>query len=89
MEIKKGFVPPMKAKPKRRERAVLPPNTDIKNMKCRACGERNSREWRRGPDGYKSLCNACGLHFAKLVKKEESLVSTYRPKKVQLKDLVS
>lgn len=36
---------------------------------CRQCGTTASPEWRRGPDGPKTLCNACGLAFAKKAKK--------------------
>ncbi|GAA6047596.1 hypothetical protein JCM3770_001582 [Rhodotorula araucariae] len=36
---------------------------------CRDCGTVESPEWRKGPDGPKSLCNACGLRYAKLVSK--------------------
>lgn len=32
-------------------------------------GTVESPEWRKGPDGPKSLCNACGLRYAKLVSK--------------------
>lgn len=46
-------------------------------------------EWRRGPDGFKSLCNACGIHYAKIVKKEESEVATYQPKKVDMNMLLN
>jgi len=37
---------------------------------CRSCGTTQTPEWRRGPDGGKSLCNACGLHYAKIIKRE-------------------
>lgn len=47
-------------------------NTD--NLFCRHCGTRDTPEWRRGPDGRKSLCNACGLHYSKLVKRENLVV---------------
>ncbi|GME86628.1 unnamed protein product [[Candida] boidinii] len=36
---------------------------------CAHCGSNETPEWRRGPDGERSLCNACGLFFAKLSKK--------------------
>ncbi|KAJ1677753.1 hypothetical protein EV182_005512, partial [Spiromyces aspiralis] len=36
---------------------------------CRSCGISDTPEWRRGPDGARTLCNACGLHYAKLTKK--------------------
>ncbi|WAR57265.1 hypothetical protein PtB15_8B312 [Puccinia triticina] len=32
---------------------------------CTSCGARNSPEWRKGPNGVKSLCNACGLRFSR------------------------
>jgi len=40
------------------------------SRKCNKCGTGDTPEWRRGPDGPHSVCNACGLHFAKLRKKE-------------------
>ena len=36
---------------------------------CHSCGNNETPEWRRGPDGARTLCNACGLHFAKLVRR--------------------
>ncbi|KAL8278948.1 hypothetical protein RQP46_008617 [Phenoliferia psychrophenolica] len=32
---------------------------------CANCGRTNSAEWRSGPTGPKSLCNACGLRWSK------------------------
>ncbi|KDQ19789.1 hypothetical protein BOTBODRAFT_169843 [Botryobasidium botryosum FD-172 SS1] len=32
---------------------------------CVTCGRTDSPEWRRGPLGAKTLCNACGLRWAK------------------------
>ena len=29
--------------------------------KCHSCNSRETPEWRRGPDGARTLCNACGL----------------------------
>jgi hypothetical protein len=37
---------------------------------CHSCGTTDTPEWRRGPDGCKSLCNACGLHYAKILRRE-------------------
>ncbi|KAM4064586.1 GATA zinc finger domain-containing protein [Hirsutella rhossiliensis] len=34
-------------------------------MKCHACGTGETPEWRCGPDGLGTLCNVCGLVFAK------------------------
>lgn len=36
---------------------------------CLHCGEASTPEWRRGPYGNRTLCNACGLFYRKLVKK--------------------
>lgn len=35
------------------------------NKQCAHCNRKDSPEWRKGPDGSRSLCNACGLRFAK------------------------
>lgn len=50
----------------------LPPPTDeapataTSNRKqCEACGTFDSPEWRKGSSGARSLCNACGLRFAR------------------------
>lgn len=34
---------------------------------CLACSATETPEWRRGPTGPRTLCNACGLFFAKQV----------------------
>lgn len=47
---------------KKRSRAPAPGS-------CQACATSETPEWRRGPDGARTLCNACGLHYAKLVRK--------------------
>eukprot|EP00013_Stygamoeba_regulata_P014246 CAMPEP_0177678310 /NCGR_PEP_ID=MMETSP0447-20121125/28942_1 /TAXON_ID=0 /ORGANISM="Stygamoeba regulata, Strain BSH-02190019" /LENGTH=352 /DNA_ID=CAMNT_0019187307 /DNA_START=280 /DNA_END=1336 /DNA_ORIENTATION=+ len=33
--------------------------------KCCFCGRKDTPEWRRGPDGRRTLCNACGLIYKK------------------------
>ncbi|KAF8508102.1 GATA zinc finger-domain-containing protein, partial [Hysterangium stoloniferum] len=53
-----------KAKYRKRSRANPP-------GKCHSCNIRETPEWRRGPDGARTLCNACGLHYAKLMRKRE------------------
>ncbi|CAN8101249.1 unnamed protein product [Discula destructiva] len=37
---------------------------------CTDCGTLDSPEWRKGPSGPKTLCNACGLRWAKREKKK-------------------
>ncbi|KAL0087772.1 GATA zinc finger-domain-containing protein [Phycomyces blakesleeanus] len=38
-------------------------------QRCHSCNTTNTPEWRRGPDGARTLCNACGLHYSKLLRK--------------------
>jgi hypothetical protein len=42
--------------------------------KCHHCGADNTPQWRAGPDGPKTLCNACGVRY-----KSGRLVPEYRP----------
>ncbi|KAG0048826.1 hypothetical protein BGZ83_006266 [Gryganskiella cystojenkinii] len=55
--------------PKYRKRAkrTQPPG------RCLSCDSSDTPEWRRGPDGARTLCNACGLHYAKLLKRQGEL----------------
>jgi hypothetical protein len=39
--------------------------------RCHSCKRIDTPEWRRGPEGARTLCNACGLHYAKLEKKRQ------------------
>ncbi|KAE8148311.1 hypothetical protein BDV25DRAFT_141933 [Aspergillus avenaceus] len=41
---------------------------------CSDCGTSDSPEWRKGPEGPKTLCNACGLRWAKKEKKRQDHV---------------
>ncbi|KAE9395386.1 white collar photoreceptors-like protein [Gymnopus androsaceus JB14] len=38
---------------------------------CVTCGRTDSPEWRKGPLGPKTLCNACGLRWAKQMRKPD------------------
>lgn len=48
---------------KKRRGKAAPPG------RCHSCNRAETPEWRRGPDGARTLCNACGLHYAKLTRK--------------------
>lgn len=39
------------------------------NIACQHCSSKKTPEWRRGPDGRRTLCNACGLFYSKMIKK--------------------
>jgi hypothetical protein len=49
---------------------VVPEVINKPNNKCHRCGTTETPEWRRGPNGVRTLCNACGLFHAKLVKRK-------------------
>ncbi|KAG2349425.1 hypothetical protein BDR05DRAFT_1055119 [Suillus weaverae] len=38
---------------------------------CVTCGRTDSPEWRKGPQGPKTLCNACGLRWAKQIRTKQ------------------
>lgn len=48
--------------------------------RCHSCNRQDTPEWRRGPDGARTLCNACGLHYAKLERKRQLEARSIRPK---------
>uniref|UniRef100_A0A7N0TUP8 GATA-type domain-containing protein n=1 Tax=Kalanchoe fedtschenkoi TaxID=63787 RepID=A0A7N0TUP8_KALFE len=35
----------------------------ITGRKCKHCGSEKTPQWRAGPDGPKTLCNACGVRY--------------------------
>jgi hypothetical protein len=56
--------------------------------RCLSCNRAETPEWRRGPDGARTLCNACGLHYAKLTRKMggKAIASKMLPSTVQTRD---
>ena len=40
----------------------------ITGRKCAHCGSQKTSEWRMGPEGRGTLCNACGLRYRKKLK---------------------
>ncbi|KAI5955824.1 hypothetical protein KGF54_001326 [Candida jiufengensis] len=60
------------------QQLVAPSYPDINYRpvnKCHRCGTTETPEWRRGPKGVRTLCNACGLYHAKLVKRKGALLA--------------
>lgn len=47
----------------------------MENNVCHACHTTSTPEWRKGPAGPRTLCNACGLLFAKSCRRRELQVS--------------
>jgi len=62
-DMKAGFAG---SDPKKRRGRAAPPG------RCHSCNRAETPEWRRGPDGARTLCNACGLHYAKLTRKQNN-----------------
>jgi len=58
------FVPP---KRKRGRKSI-----DKSALCCSACKTSVTPEWRKGPKGRNSLCNACGLRWSKVAKPDQS-----------------
>ncbi|KAI8063298.1 hypothetical protein BC940DRAFT_307591 [Gongronella butleri] len=42
----------------------------MRQKQCTRCGAVDSPEWRRGPSGHKTLCNACGLRYFRSKKRQ-------------------
>jgi hypothetical protein len=40
---------------------------------CQWCQCKKTAQWRKGPNGARSLCNRCGIEWAKQVKQESKL----------------
>lgn len=45
-------------------------NKEADEFVCKDCGTTSSPEWRKGPQGPKTLCNACGLRWSKRNRKK-------------------
>jgi len=49
-----------------------PAHMDKSMLVCHCCGRKETPEWRKGPDGPATLCNACGLQWAKKVRSQRN-----------------
>ncbi|KAJ4831434.1 hypothetical protein Tsubulata_037047 [Turnera subulata] len=58
----------------RNEKGLQQQETAAKRRRCTHCQTDQTPQWRRGPHGPKSLCNACGVRYA-----SGRLVPEYRP----------
>jgi len=60
-----GLQQPMYAPP-----FVVPTHSGATDLICTKCGTRSTPQWRRGPAGPKTLCNACGIVYSKKLRRE-------------------
>lgn len=62
------------------------------NTVCKHCSLTLTPEWRRGPQGLRTLCNACGLFYLKLNKKfgslEADLIFAYKKEHNEVDDRI-
>ena len=58
------------SKEQKTNREKKKPKQDDGDHVCTDCGRVDSPEWRKGPLGPKTLCNACGLRWAKKIKRK-------------------
>eukprot|EP01116_Phalansterium_solitarium_P001036 TRINITY_DN10840_c0_g1_i1.p1 TRINITY_DN10840_c0_g1~~TRINITY_DN10840_c0_g1_i1.p1 ORF type:complete len:473 (+),score=133.09 TRINITY_DN10840_c0_g1_i1:84-1421(+) len=56
------------AQPEKKRRRTS--SASQRNLFCHMCNATETPEWRRGPDGEHTLCNACGLYYAKMISKQ-------------------
>ncbi|XP_050231291.1 GATA transcription factor 12-like [Mercurialis annua] len=64
----------IKASSENQRNGEVNPGTDAPVRKCLHCATEKTPQWRTGPMGPKTLCNACGVRY-----KSGRLVSEYRP----------
>ncbi|KAJ1928021.1 hypothetical protein IWQ60_002436 [Tieghemiomyces parasiticus] len=55
-----------------KRRAYMDPKRQAKILQsaqsCQSCSTTDTPEWRKGPNGPRTLCNACGLVYAKMAR---------------------
>ncbi|KAK4762461.1 hypothetical protein SAY86_008229 [Trapa natans] len=69
-----GKPPPAKRQKRKPKSAAEGPVTGQQPRRCSHCGVQKTPQWRAGPMGAKTLCNACGVRF-----KSGRLLPEYRP----------
>lgn len=65
----KGGTKALKSKQTQKHLGLNEELSITRKIVCVQCGETETPEWRRGPYGVRTLCNACGLFHGKLTKK--------------------
>merc|ERR1712137_1410190 len=69
--------------------SVTPPSSGDERRLCLVCGTTDSPQWRRGPAGSKSLCNACGLHYQAMMRREREIEPVDVPKSIPIEFLLN
>ncbi|ESQ31113.1 hypothetical protein EUTSA_v10004566mg [Eutrema salsugineum] len=66
--------PPVPKKHKKRSAESVYSGQPLQQRRCSHCGIQKTPQWRAGPMGAKTLCNACGVRY-----KSGRLLPEYRP----------
>lgn len=64
-------MPKNRPSPKLNKRRLSGRSSTSDNLVCQGCSATSTPEWRKGPLGPRTLCNACGLLYAKISRKQE------------------
>jgi len=84
-----AFEPPIEKRTKSAKKAYIRGKTcRTKGRFCRVCGNKDAIQWRRGPDGRLSLCNACGLRFRAFVAQEKQIPVNHNPERISIASLL-
>ena len=65
---------------KKRRGKAAPPG------RCHSCNRAETPEWRRGPDGARTLCNACGLRMSPARHSKCLILTIFRLRKTDAED---
>lgn len=80
-----SYLQPSRFRSSPRQQWLTHPQKAAAPGRCHSCNRGETPEWRRGPDGARTLCNACGLHYAKVSRKygpekAAALIMGFKPK---------
>merc|ERR1712130_864219 len=60
-----------------------------KKQICTRCGTSVSPRWRKGPAGRKSMCNACGIRYLEILRRENKIPKTQNLDRVAINALLN
>ncbi|KAI9320460.1 hypothetical protein BX666DRAFT_1908290 [Dichotomocladium elegans] len=75
--IDKLLSSPSTSYPSKHNEPLAHPAIHAHPTQCEACGTRTSPEWRKGPSGSRTLCNACGLRYRRSITRNERKTRNY------------
>eukprot|EP00210_Caulerpa_lentillifera_P006309 g6026.t1 len=64
----------------RRKRKPMTSSQSSFSRRCNSCGVTKTPQWREGPDGPRTLCNACGVRYSRERQDKSKLRKSKKPK---------